>query len=258
MRFLEEKRCPMEIPYPKPTTLSDPYFDWHGSPQLAEILATDPAELGRDEFATIFYQNLPAANYEEGCYYVPYFLDHYQKAADFSSPNLEGFFWFIDHFRAKFEQDGLLTPILERIWTVFLRLTASFSIHRLSDAELATHGIGESYREMAPRSGAVHEMLDAFTSWPVFDAVLTRLRAHFAEVTTPEQSFWFCECAFHTRTWLWVNFGVDSDPMDRRQALFDFFHRIENFSAHYRHSFLNLENTISRGYFQYHRRLSPN
>jgi hypothetical protein len=244
----------MRVPYPRPATLSDPYMDWMESgAEIQRVVATDPASLTRDDYWMIFYQNLPAANYQEGCFYVPFFLAFYRRAPDFTAPGFDGFFWFIDHFRDDFVRDNLLSPILDEIWDIFLTLTATFSVHRLTDAELEEHGISPSYREMAPRSRVVHEMLDAFTSWPVYDPLLERLRTHFAPVQTPAHSFWFCECAFHTRTWLWV----DSEPAERRQALFDYFHRFEHFSPHYRNSFLNMKGNLTEGFFQYNVRMSP-
>jgi hypothetical protein len=107
---------------------------------------------------------------------------------------------------------------------------------------------------MAPSSRVVHEMLDAFTAWSVYDPLLEKLRTYFASIQTPAHSFWFCECAFHTRKWLWV----DSEPVERRQVLFDYFHRFEHFSAHYRNSFLNMNVKLTEGFFQYNVRLSPN
>ena len=102
----------------------------------------------------------------------------------------------------------------------------------------------------SPGSLIVHELLDSFTSWSVYDPILTLLKEHFSTVSTDEKSFWFCECAFHTRMWLWV----DSEPVARRQDLFDYFHRFELFSAHWGSA---LRSDIANGFFQYNRRLSP-
>ena len=242
----------MKTPYSKPKTLSDPYIDWQDSEaELARVVAANPEDLGREDYGMIFYQNLPAANYMEGCFYVPFFLDFYARGWGFKSPNLEGFFWFVDHHRNEFERDGLLQPILERIWEIFLGRTATFSIHRLTDEEIALHRICESYRELALGAQAVNELLDCFTTWDVYRPLTERLKEHFAAVTTEVKSFWYCECAFHTRTWLWV----DSQPEERRQDLFDFFHRLSRFSAHYGNSLMNSD--INKGFFQYNRRLSP-
>ena len=241
----------MNIPYSKPSTLSDPYIDWQGCEgEIAKVIATKPEDLDATAYRMIYHQNLPAADYEEGCFYVPYFLDFYARGHDFESPNLEGFFWFIHHFRSNFERDGLLKDILERIWSVFLARTQSFSIHRLSDEELARYKICESYREIAPGSQTVHELLDCFTSWELYDPILLKLKEHFSDTSLDVKSFWFFECAFHTRTWLWVN----SDPVDRRQDLFDFFHRLERFAAHASNILFGPD--INKGFFQYNRRLS--
>jgi hypothetical protein len=242
----------MRVPYPKPATLSDPYIDWQGSEsEISKVVGADPETLGREAYWMIFYQNLPAANYQEGCFYVPYFLDFYAKGADFEAPNFEGFFWFIDHFRREFAQDGLLEPILERVWAIFLERTKEFRIHRLTDEELQQYKICESYREIVPGSQTVHELLDCFTSWEVYDPILAKLREHFLDATSTTKAFWFCECAFHTRMWLRVN----SEPVERRQDLFDYFHSLDRFAAH--HAETLRANDINDGYYQYNRRISP-
>lgn len=242
----------MHVPYPKPATLSDPYIDWQCSEaEIRKVVAADPEFLGRDAYWMIFYQNLPAANYEEGCFYVPYFLDFYSKGADFEVPDFEGFFWFINHFREDFERDGLLEPILDRIWSIFAERTKSFRIHRLSDEELEQHKICESYREIVPGSLMVHELLDCFTNWEVYDPILAKLRDRFSGVSSSTTSSWFCECAFHTRSWLWAG----SEPVERRQELFDFFHRLERFAAHSNKA-LGARG-VNGGYFQYNQRILP-
>lgn len=241
----------MRVPYSKPETLSDPYIDWQGSEaEISKVVTAAPETLGRDEYWMIFYQNLPAANYQEGCFYVPYFLDFYSKGLDFEAPNLEGFFWFIDHFREDFERDKLLEPILDRIWSIFLERTNDFRIQRLSNEELEHHKICESYREIVPGSQTVYELLDCFTSWEVYDPILTKLKVHFSDTSSTERSFWFCECAFHTRMWLWV----DSEPIVRRLGLFDYFHRLDRFAAHHANT---MGGDINKGFFQYNRRISP-
>jgi hypothetical protein len=245
----------MKILYEKPKTLSDPFFDWQDSEaEISKVLATNPQALDHDAFSIIFYENLPAANYQEGCFFVPYFLDFYEATPNFRTPNLTGFFWFIDYFRHDFERDGLIDPIFARIWEIFLNRTLTFTIYRLSDEELMQYSISDSYREMASGSPLIHELLDCFTKWAVFDSVLDRLQSHFEQASQPERSFWFCECAFHTRNWLWV----DSEPLVRRQALFNFFHTIERFRFHYHNSFLNFKCELHKSFTQYNRRIAPN
>jgi hypothetical protein len=254
----------MRIPYPKPAQLSDPYWDWGDEKEkLAAIVAADPATLGREDFWVIFYQNLPAANYEEGCFYVPFFLKFYPTSSEFDSPNLEGFFWFVHHFREPFQRDGLLDEILSQLWEIFQGLVASFQIRRFSDDEMQAHR--KIHRETVPRSQIVGEMLDCFAKWETFDPILEKLRAYFSEVAGPERSFWFCECAYHLRQYLWLEtspvIAAFADEwrrtLVRRQELFDFFHRLDRFGAHYKNSKLNMDCKINEGFFEYNKRIAP-
>jgi hypothetical protein len=109
----------MRIPYPKPNKLSDPYYDWDGCEErLIQILAKEPTALTAEDYGVIFYQNLPAAAYEEGCYYVPYFLSFLRSAPDLDYYECQGFFWYIDHFRT-------VLPTTD-CWMKFLRV---FGVH---------------------------------------------------------------------------------------------------------------------------------
>lgn len=242
----------MNSPYPKPRQLSDPFHDWAGcQDRLAAILAKPLPELTRDDYSTIFYQHLPAADYEEGCYFVAAYLDFLSQTSGLEERGYEGFFWYINYFADRFARDGLLEPIHERLWHCCLQLTATFRIVRLSDAELEQEGICPSYREIAHLTRTVPDILDGVTQWPVFDPVLKRLLANFDQPLSVEHAHWFHEFAFHTRSWLWL----EQQPLDRHQAVFDFFHRLDRFRAHHEKV---ITSPISEGFFEYNRRMSPN
>lgn len=173
--------------------------------------------------------------------------------------DLDGFFWFVNEFRRQFQRDGLLDEILARLWKVFLKLTSTFRIHRRTGKEA-----GGAVRELVPGSGIVEHMLECFTNWKVYDPILKKIRAHFSKLAGPEHSFWFCECAYHTRAYLREGAMMkglrrlekqQKERNPRKQALFDFFHRIELFGAHYSNSLLNMDCQINEGFFEYNRRV---
>lgn len=241
----------MRCPYPKPAKLSDPFQDWDGcEDRLSAILTKPPRELTWDDYSIIFSQHLPAADYEEGCYFVPAYLDFLSQTSGLEERGYEGFFWYIDYFADRFARDGLLTPILERIWECFTHLTADFRIVRLTDLELEQEKLCPSYREIAHLTRTVPDILDGMTRWPVFDPVIARLQAHFDRPLSAEHSHWFYEFAFHTRSWLWL----ERQPLDRHQAMFDFFHRLDRFRTHHAKV---IASPISEGFFEYNRRLVP-
>lgn len=214
------------------------------------ILAKPSDELTQDDYSAIFYQHLPAADYEEGCYFVSHYLDFLSKASGLEKREYEGFFWYIDYFADHFERDGLLDTIRKKLWECIAQLTATFRIVRLTDIELEQEGISPSYREIAHLTRTVPGILDGITRWPVFDPVLKKFQAHFDRPLSVEHSYWFHEFAFHTRSWLWL----EREPLDRHQAVFDFFHRLDRFRAH--HDII-IASAISAGFFEYNRRLFP-
>ncbi len=241
----------MISPYPFPSRFSDPFRDWEGSEaEMASILAKAPEDLKKEDYGMIFYQHLPAADYEEGCPYVVPYMEYLEGAAGLEERVEDGFFWYVDFFAARFKQDKILEPLLNRLWDCFLRLTSTFEIVRLTDEELKAHGISHTYREIALMSRTVPCMLGGLTRWPVFDPLLVRLRNHFEQPRSQTHAHWFCELAHHTRSWLYLSM----EPADRHQALFDFFHRVERFRSH----FSSILGTPSHsGFFEYFRRVSP-
>ena len=59
-----------QIPYPRPTKLSDPNYDF--SPEeCAAILAVPDEKMGFQELRNIFQSYLPAGTYEECAYFIP-------------------------------------------------------------------------------------------------------------------------------------------------------------------------------------------
>jgi hypothetical protein len=241
----------MRCPYAKPSKFSDPFQDWDGcEDRLAAILEKPLREVTREDYSAIFYQHLPAADYEEGCYFVSAYLDFLSQSSGLEERGYEGFFWYVDYFADRFARDGLLEPIHERLWECLAHLTANFRIVRLTDVELEQAGICPSYREIAVLTRTVPDILDGITRWPVFDPVIRRFQAHFDRPLSVEHSHWFYEFAFHTRSWLWL----EQQPLDRYQATFDFLHRLDRFRTHHENV---ISSPISEGFFEYNRRLSP-
>jgi hypothetical protein len=242
----------MLCPYPLPEKFSDPFRDWEGSEaEMAAVLAKAPGELTREDYWMIFYAHLPAADYEEGCPYVLPYLDYLAGTKGLEERAYEGFFWYLHYFADRFRADGLLDPILDRLWECFLSLMSQFQLVRLTDAELKEHRICPSYREIAHKSRTLPDILDALVRWPIFDPLIARLQAHFDAPCSIDHSHWYCEFAHHARSWLFLT----QVPVDRYQAVFDYFHRLERFRAHYMPRLL-LEGK-SAGFFEYNRRMSP-
>ncbi len=258
----------MQCPYPKPCKLSDPFYDWFDcEDQLTEILAKSPRELTCEDYGVIFARYQPAADYEEGCYYIDPYLDYLSEATALEARGCESFFWYVDHFADRFARDGLLEPIRERLWECFLKLTASFKVVRLTDVELERLHYCPSCREFAYLTRTIPDILDGITEWQVFKPTLSKLQAHFHRPLSVTHSHWFCELAYHTRSWLVLGcyptvlrqtiidkLGGDflDEPIVERQTVFDFFHRFDRFGSHYGNI---LNSKITEGFFEYNRRL---
>ena len=99
-----------QIPYPRPTKLSDPNYDF--SPEeCAAILAVPDEKMGFQELRNIFQSYLPAGTYEECAYFIPRvlrFLDERDKeVCDLA----DDFLIWVGESKADLERDGLFVPI---------------------------------------------------------------------------------------------------------------------------------------------------
>jgi hypothetical protein len=244
----------VNVPYSKPTVLSDPFQDWClRKEKLRAIIDSNPALLGDPDFRVIYYSHLPAANYEEGCFYVPHFLKFYSSIPPLECADQEGFFIFVNYHRNKFKQDNLLDEILEFIWNHFVEMTSSFKIQRLSEDEVCKRGMRMEYREVVHYSRKVTELLEIFTKYPVYSGLFQKLKNYFAEVKNPQHSLWYCECAYQTR--IWMVYYLNYTPL--QQELFDHFHRFSRFRDHFNNAFYNPCCKIAKEYKLYTTRVSP-
>lgn len=243
----------IESPYPKPQKLSDPYHDWLGCEErLSAILKKEKEELVYEDFSTIFYQNLPAADYKEGVYYLETCFNYMSQNKGLEERVYDGVFWWINHFKDELKKDALLDPCIEATWSLFLVLTHEFSILRLSDDQLTENGICESYREIAENTRAIDDYLDSIIMYELFDSVIERIKSHFETTDDAPKSHWFREVEFHTRQWIWL----DGEEKERKQDLFDYFHRIERYRRHWEVAVMNDKSGATEGFYQYNQRIA--
>ncbi len=148
----------MQALYPKPQKFSDSYHDWHGYEAFfQDILDKNPDDLDLDDFNMIFATILPAADYEEGVFYLEACFLWMSRQEDPIDSNLcSGALWFIDHHHQRLERDDLLEPCLHLVADLCRLYTSGYELLRLTNEELKTHGIRASYREFVKNSSTVH------------------------------------------------------------------------------------------------------
>ena len=133
----------MQIPYSRPTRLSNPFKDFTED-ELSRILSVKDLEMGWPELACIFQSYLPAGTYEECAYFIPLALKFIQNGNE--APSLiQDFLLWCDHNYAKLEADKLLKPILETFHEHFGKILSSFEFFRNADGILYPNNASELY-----------------------------------------------------------------------------------------------------------------
>ncbi|MFT5905394.1 MAG: hypothetical protein ACI9E1_000991 [Cryomorphaceae bacterium] len=243
----------IKSPYKRPTQLSDPYQDWMGcEDQIKNILETPLGDLKHEDYVVIFYQNLPAADYSEGVYYLESCFQYMAGNEGLEERIYEGVFWWIDHFKESLDKDKLLECCLDAVWQLFLKLTENFKVIRLSNEELKEFGISESYREIASNTRAIGDYLEAVTYSDLYAPILLKLKEHLDNLDSEIKSYWFREIEYHTRQWIWLG----TDGIEKRQDFYDYCHRAERYKMHWKAIVMNSESKLCDGFYQYNQRIS--
>jgi hypothetical protein len=245
----------MDLPYPKPKTFSDPHHDWQGfDAEFEMIVALRPNDLAPRHFEMIFGGGLPAADYEEGVYYIEACFRRMARKENTIESNLCGDpFWFINHHRLRLAADGLLEPCLGLIAALLRTYTESFELVRLTDEALTEHGIDPNFRELVRFGWTVEELVDALVEYELFWDTLD----HFL-VSLGGQgvigSCWWVEIAYHARWW-YITHGArsDNEAEGRRQRVL---HRLLALDAYPEHLVAVREYARGLGFGGYYERVS--
>lgn len=243
----------MQSSYPKPKTFSDPGRDWHGYESVfQDMAARDPDDLTPREFGMIFAPILPAADYEEGAYYLDACFRNMSRRDNVVEGNLcSGVFWFIDHHKERLGKDGLLSLCLELIADLWRTYTSDFDLMRLTDQELEQYGIREDYRQFVKHSRTVHDLVDALIEHELYGAVLDDLLTSLDDGSTVD-SCWWMEIAYHARWW-YVIHHRGSEENARRQHILHRLLALEVYLGHERRA----RNYVCDLHFnEYYRRVS--
>jgi hypothetical protein len=218
--------------YPKPTRFSDPFQEWEGCEEtLDNILSTEKGDLGLSDYDTIFYLITPAANYEEGAYYIDGCFDFMRRKLSRIESNIcEGLFYFINYHRERLKEDGLLSQCLEEIINLFQCYTASFELMRLTDGELEQYGTDPTYRELARYYLSIWSLIDYLIGYELYSSVLDSSLT-WLDQDDVHKSCWWIEIADHVRVWYVIYNAVD-ESNSRKQRLMDRLLKLHDYSFH--------------------------
>lgn len=103
-----------QVPYPRPTNLSDPYYDFDGC-DLKALAARPIDEMKWDDYQYLFGPHLPAGTYEEVMFFLPYAFDFLKINHNDSLDVTYAVFGFCSINKDKLQRDGLLEIVQAKI-----------------------------------------------------------------------------------------------------------------------------------------------
>lgn len=129
LKIEELKKC---IPYNRPNKLSDPFSDF-AEYELKKILGVDDSEMGWKELCCIFQGSLPAGEYKEAVYFIPFALNFINSSREESSFLIDGFVTWCDYNYQNLNNDGLANLIIEIFHNYFETWITNFLLKKCKD-----------------------------------------------------------------------------------------------------------------------------
>ncbi len=219
--------------YPKPKGFSDPQSDWEGCEEIfQQITAKDDDRLTTDEFGMIFHHPLPAADYEEGAYYIEKCFEHIGTGREIKHSHWpEGFLGWLDNSADRLEADGLMAEVRRLILCTFWRLVDSFELFDLSGEQCAALGLSAEYSVGPYNCTTVWDFIDELTLYDRFHPECEAIVSSLVASEQPAHVRWYLEIARHTRVWALIYRPDASDDFVRKEELFHRLHRFADYKG---------------------------
>ena len=218
--------------YQKPIKLSDPYKDWADcESNLNQIVMKNDSELSSRDFDIIYQKYLPAAAYQEGCYYI-------EKCANFLAASRsvheslypDGFLWWIEHYKTDLGADGILAEAKNTVMQSFWALLSQFELFELTKEDCERVG-----RDFACSIGPYN----SHTVRDIFEALITEhgwekeAEIWFERFSCSDETShvrWYAELAWQSRVWA-ITYGHEFEADVRREAWFHKLHAFNVFAS---------------------------
>lgn len=118
----------LQIKYPRPQKLSDPYHDFLED-HLTAILATPDSELSWANYKNLFGPYMPAGTYSESIYFLPLVFKFIMNMKDNDGIDLfEAVVWFISDNVENLRHDGLLEGVRDCVRECLQTWTCTFTL----------------------------------------------------------------------------------------------------------------------------------
>lgn len=183
------------VPYPRPTKLSDPNYDFRGCEYLLdELLNTPDQSMGWQEYRELFGPYLPAGTYEEVVYFLPHAFIHLK----FNPVDAEDFcnavFGFCSKNKDQLTTDKLIDTVRTQIMLCLIEWTKIFEFKHYPCNDKQQNHSNLKYTDIVHNSSLVVGALICLTEFETYKDVainfLKSLQCHNGNLT---KACWYLE-----------------------------------------------------------------
>ncbi len=183
------------VPYRRPTRLSDPFFD-HDEISCNKILATPDSKLVWHDYQNLLGPHLPAGTYEEVVYFLPGAFGFVLHDNEGTSDVMTALIGFTSINADRLQEDGLLDVVRLHLSKCLREWTLTFQVqHRNRMTSLAKTQF-RRVNDYVSRSELVCEAIDDLVKFQAHQDLayeFAKSLAHHAD--DPMKAAWFLEIA---------------------------------------------------------------
>lgn len=184
----------LKLPYPRPTSLTDPFHD-HSPEHCARLISTPDKQLTWHDLQCLLGPHLPAGTYEESAYFLPLAFD-YILANDEHAHDLEtSLIWFASEYSAQLQLDGVLDDARLTIECCLDHWTSEFVINHLFLDSAIENDRTRDYRDLVRNSETVMDATKDLVQFKAHEDLAVSFFVRLADNRSdPVKSAWFLEC----------------------------------------------------------------
>jgi len=184
----------MRLPYPRPSKLSDPHFDF--TPEtLGQLLGTPDGKLQWHQLQSLLGPFLPAGTFRESAYFLPFAFECLNREEEHALDLTTSVTWFVSEYADELATDGLLEECRSEIMGCLLHWTRDFSVVHFDRDACAAKGWRLGYFDYVQRAEAICQTLCDLDRFARHADLADRFIRHLSSSIEPASVGWFLELA---------------------------------------------------------------
>lgn len=185
----------LNIPHPRPRSLSDPYRD-HCPEHLALLLEKSDDELKWHDYQCLLGPCLPAGTYEESVYFLPLAIDYVLANKDEALDLVPSLVWFTSEYADQLSSDGALDAVRVKLQQCLDFWTNDFVVNHYDHDACRAKGWRRKYFDHVRNSEFLMKALGDLIRFKTHADLTYSFVAELAAAEfSPFKSAWFLELA---------------------------------------------------------------